>query len=348
MQWRIVLWITDTFWTSPTLRIEAIAGLIHIYLYFQKLSGWHQLKTSILLSNHAIKFLLENRFTTNSFHHCLFLENMTSKQCFKIKSSVVNANNCLNEIFLAFDSFNSKFSLGSCLVDNFYSCFFFHRTNCKNKESKTAHFHKLNNIVLNALSNSNSVIVVSDASIKNNVAMSIIYIHLYSNPIKKTLYHVVSVTSTVAELFAIRCGINQAIQIQEVSHIIIITDSIHAVHWIFDLFIHPLQQQLIAISKDLRAFFNKHSSNSIKFWDCPSNSKWPLHLVVNKEMKKFNLTSLLSWIISWDFDKKNKCNSIIRNWHMTFQVSDFKGKQFLNFLDNELYSIKPSYTKRSL
>ena len=33
---------------------------------------------------------------------------------------------------------------------------------------------------------------------------------------------------------------------------------------------------------------------------------------------------------------------------MTFQVSDFKGKQFLNFLDNELYSIKPSYTKGSL
>ena len=234
------MWITDTFQTSPTLGIEATAGLIFIYLYLQKLSRWYQLRISTLLSNHAIKSLLENRFTTNFFHHCLFLENITSKQCFKIKSSVVYANNYLNGNFPVFDSLNSKFSLGSCLVDNFSSCFFFHRANYKNKESKVAHFHKLNDIVLNALFNSNSVIVVSDTSIKNNVAMSIIYIHLHLNPIKKTLYHAIGITSTVAELFAIRCGINQAIQIQEVSHIIIITDSIYVIHWIFDSFIYLL------------------------------------------------------------------------------------------------------------
>jgi len=102
---------------------------------------------------------------------------------------------------------------------------------------------------------------------------------------------------------------------------------------------------LIAISKDLRAFFNKHPYNSIKSWDCPSNGKWPLYLAVDKETKKFNLTPLLPCKTSWDFDKKSKYNSI--NWCMTFQVSDFKGKQFLDFLDNELYSIELLYTKGS-
>ena len=33
---------------------------------------------------------------------------------------------------------------------------------------------------------------------------------------------------------------------------------------------------------------------------------------------------------------------------MTFQASDFKGKQFLNLLDDELYPIEPSYTKGGL
>ena len=86
-----------------------------------------------------------------------------------------------------------------------------------------------------------SVVVVSDASIKNNVAMSIAHIHLHSNPITKTIHHAVNVTSTEVELFSIRCGINQATQIPNVTYIIVVTDSIHATHCIFNSLIHPYQ-----------------------------------------------------------------------------------------------------------
>jgi len=55
---------------------------------------------------------------------------------------------------------------------------------------------------------SKSVVMVSDASIKNNIAMFISHIHSPSNPIKKTICYAVNITSTEAELFAIRCGIN--------------------------------------------------------------------------------------------------------------------------------------------
>jgi len=75
------------------------------------------------------------------------------------------------------------------------------------------------------------------------------------------------------ELFAIRYGINQAIQIPEVFHIIVIINAIHLVKRIFDFTIHPYQLQLIAIAHDLRAFFNKNTQNSINFWDYPSNTK---------------------------------------------------------------------------
>jgi len=67
------------------------------------------------------------------------------------------------------------------------------------------------------------------------------------------------------KLLAIRYGINQTIQVLGISHIIIITDTIYMAYQIFDSFIHPDQHQLIAILKDLRGFFNKHPSNSIKF-----------------------------------------------------------------------------------
>ena len=73
-----------------------------------------------------------------------------------------------------------------------------------------------------------TTIVVMDTSVKNNIATSISHMHTYNNSITKTLHHVVYVTSTEAELFAIRCGINQASNHINISKIIVITDSIHA------------------------------------------------------------------------------------------------------------------------
>jgi len=52
-----------------------------------------------------------------------------------------------------------------------------------------------------------------NTSIQNNVTISTIYIHSFNNPLKKTLYHAINVTSMEAILFAIRCSINQVVQI---------------------------------------------------------------------------------------------------------------------------------------
>jgi len=40
---------------------------------------------------------------------------------------------------------------------------------------------------------------------------SIFHIYIHNKPIVKTLHYAVNITSMEAELFAIRCGINQAI-----------------------------------------------------------------------------------------------------------------------------------------
>jgi len=65
-------------------------------------------------------------------------------------------------------------------------------------------------------------------SIKNQGATSIAHIHIYNNLVIKTLHYTVNITSTEAELFAIRCGINQATQLANINHIVVIMDSIHA------------------------------------------------------------------------------------------------------------------------
>jgi len=120
-------------------------------------------------------------------------------------------------------------------------------------------------MVLESSSSPLVTIIASDMSIKNLVAMSIAHIHTYDKPIIKMIHHVVNITSTETELFVIRCGINQSSCLNNISKIIIITDSIHAIKRIFDLSIHPFQVQSAAILNDLCYFFNRYRNNSIEF-----------------------------------------------------------------------------------
>jgi len=55
------------------------------------------------------------------------------------------------------------------------------------------------------------------SSIKNNITNSIAHIYIVNKPLIKTVYHVVNITSTEAELFAIRCGINQLLYFNNIS-----------------------------------------------------------------------------------------------------------------------------------
>ena len=110
-------------------------------------------------------------------------------------------------------------------------------------------------------------IVTSDANIKNDIATSISYMYISNQLLIKTLYHAAFVTSTEAKLFAIKCGINQATSNNNISKIVVITDSIHTAKRIFNLSSHVLQIQSMAILGDLHHFFSKDLNNSIEFWE---------------------------------------------------------------------------------
>lgn len=103
--------------------------------------------------------------------------------------------------------------------------------------------------------------------------MSIVHVHLEQNIISKTIYHAVNVTITEAELFVIKCGINQVVQVQGTDHIIVIINTIHSVKCIFDSLSHPYQIQFITNTQDHRSFFKKNNHNSIIFWECPNKAK---------------------------------------------------------------------------
>jgi len=202
-----------------------------------------------------------------------------------LKSTLIDIDNSCNKLFPSFSVFNDKeFSPGSHLIDSFSDQFYFHPHSLNIKK----HIKNLNNIVFRASSNPSFSIVISDASINNHVAMSILYIHSYNRPVIKTIHKAVNVTTTEAKLFAIWCGINQAVGITNINHIVVIMDSLHTAKRIFDSLLHPYQIYSAAIFHELRDFFLKDTNNCIEFWNCPSKQKLPLHALVDKNSKSFD------------------------------------------------------------
>ena len=87
-------------------------------------------------------------------------------------------NNRFNEIFPSFTSLHSELSPGHRIIDNFSDRFVFNLHN-KQKDNKS-HAHQLDNMVIKSSSSPATTIVVTDASIKNDVATSISHTHTHN------------------------------------------------------------------------------------------------------------------------------------------------------------------------
>jgi len=82
------------------------------------------------------------------------------------------------------------------------------------------------------------MLIISDTSIKNNIATLVSYIHRDQEIIAKSVHYIMSITSIEAKLFTIRYRINHAIHLQNITCIIIITDIIPDTKHIFNMSIY--------------------------------------------------------------------------------------------------------------
>ena len=250
--------------------IEAIAGLIPINLHLWKLGRRLQLHTQSLSLNYLIKSLLKSRyfFYHNEYH--LSMEKLTNKQKLKVKSSIIDTNNRLNGIIYSFDPFNNEFSPGNRFIDMFPSCFSFYLSDRKSALKLERY------IFANSMKSSSMLQLILKQQlsywmwVSKTKLLHLLLMFTFMIPLSSKLSTMLSITSTKAELFAIRYELNQAIQLSNIEYIIVIADSIHAAKKIFNLLIHPYQVQTLVISKEIREFFERSHHNSIDFWNCLS------------------------------------------------------------------------------
>ena len=240
---------------------------------------------------------------------------LTNRQRNITKGHIIDSKTKSYGVFPLFEPLHQEFTPGQCISDIFPNRFSFNLVDKKEKNITCA--QELDNLVL---SNSfpSSTIVVTNTSIKDNIATLIAHIHQANFPLTKTIHHAVFVTGSEAKLFAMRCSINQACSKDNISKIVVITDSIHSAKHIFDSSMHPFQSHSAAILSKLRLFFNKSQDNSIEFWECPSRLKWRFHKDVDKDTKSFKPTPSFPCKILWDYCRKTDSDDIIKQWKMCF------------------------------
>ena len=120
-------------------RVEAIASLILIYYHLNKISRRYYLRIASLPKHHVINSLLDDYHLKKSKLYYLAMDYLIDKQCSKVKSLIADTNNCLNEVFPAFDKLYKELSSGFWLVDTFSDHISFHTVNYKDNKIKNAY-----------------------------------------------------------------------------------------------------------------------------------------------------------------------------------------------------------------
>ena len=167
--------------------------------------------------------------------------------------------------------------------------------------------------------------IIADGGVKKDATTAITHIWQSNSITKHISLHATKVTSTEAEIMAIRLGLNHAIYHEHIENITVITDSIHAARKIFDSSNHPYWSITAPIAKEIHTFLAKSPSRSINVWHCPTNSNWKQHSDVDKDVKASHISPILPSKESWDYSKKEECDNLSNYWKMCFQASDSKG-----------------------
>ena len=211
IQRRAALWILGAFKILPMLGIKAIVGLIPINLYLQKLDGRFQLRIHLLPPNHIICSLMElisSSLFPSISQHLSSLKSLTKHQCELVKGHVVDIDNRFNKVFSFFSPLHLEFSLGNRVINNFPDQFSFNLYSKRKDNNMKSCIQQLNKMTIESLSDPSCTVIIIDTSVKNDITMSILHTHVYNKPFIKTFHYAVYITSSEAELFTIRCGIN--------------------------------------------------------------------------------------------------------------------------------------------
>ena len=176
MQRRAAIWILGAFKTSPMEGIEALVGLISIRFHLQKITKRSLIHSFKLPDNHILKNLLNDIPLLNKSYNSHNIGSLTNRQRSLTKGHLVDSNIKSYGIFPSFSPLDPEFFPSHCIIDKFSNRFSFNLVNKKGKNQNNIHSQELDDLTLRCSSEPNTALVITNASIKNDIATSISHI----------------------------------------------------------------------------------------------------------------------------------------------------------------------------
>ena len=170
MQRRAIIWILGAFKMSPSEGIKAITGIIPIKFHLQKLAERSLICFFKLLANHIIRDLMDDLSHQSKEPNPHTVSSLMNRQKNIVKGHLINSYNKSYSIFPSFSPLHQEFTPGFCLSDIFSDHFSFNLANKKEKDKDKIHAQELDDMALRISSFPNTALIVTDASIKNNIA----------------------------------------------------------------------------------------------------------------------------------------------------------------------------------
>jgi len=177
MQRRAAIWILGAFKTFPMEGIEALAGLMPIRFHLQKITKRSLIRLFKLPDNHILRNLLNNNHPSNKLYNSHNIGSLTNRQRSLTKGHLVDSNIKSYGIFPSFSPLDPEFFPGHHIIDNFSNCFSFNLVNKKEKNQNKIRNQELDSMVLRCSSEPHTALMITNTSIKNDIATSISHIH---------------------------------------------------------------------------------------------------------------------------------------------------------------------------
>jgi len=347
MQCKAALWILDAFRTSPTGKIEALAGLIPIHLHLKKLAKRLCLRATTLPFQHALLSLLSARNSKGAHPHSQSLALLTDTQSVRLRSPLLDTEALLLNLTERFNSLYPEIRPGCRLLDNFPDHVSFHPCDHSNGCTRKLQFNALDRLCHEASSDPSTLVVATDASVispRNMQAVSVVHFWRLGAQVSSFKAPAGRATALDAELFAIRLGIVKATSF-DVKCIVIITDSLTAARRAVDASVHSGQVHSLAIIQALRGFFTNHSDRSIHFWDCPSKAQWSLHFLAHEDATSTKIAAGHHPATSLDTLQSKSATACLDAWRTSFARPSSQSRHFLPLKGGIKNLLQPSYAK---
>ncbi|PPR07516.1 hypothetical protein CVT26_013545, partial [Gymnopilus dilepis] len=340
MQCKAGLWITGAFRTSPTGGVEALAGLLPIPHLLKRMADRVAARFVTLTKTHPLCALVTEDYHGEAPLHRISLAHLTPRQREKVKGPLVDNTIVCPQISEPIAPVPPQAQPGLRLVDRFKKQISI--SNVDDVPVVAIHHAELRDFLIDWFANPNAAIVAVDASQpvvapgqpgRAATAAAVIQRGHSRIHVHKSKWVVGNVSVPDAELSAVSTGILQALLLDDINEIDILTDLSTAIDRILDCSAHSGQQYSLAACDALELWLESNPNHIIRIYYTPTDRRWG-YLLIHAEAHELARGLQVPGNVGGgkmtiDKFKKQADVSALKAWTDQFESPSYRGHNFL-------------------